>query len=254
MDQFSRVQSTMLATALITTSLSALPIQAAVRQQSHQLLTEIKDSYLALSWGDILDRLHRKKKQGGGRGGICEIAPAKLVDPDAKQENTQDIQEVWSDRPLFLWTIKGGTAQRIELFVQESADASWSREIEAGETKVSYDGEPLQPGQTYEWQLSALAPFPIKSTGVRFQVMESQKRDRISAELRQLEEQLKGASAETIALEKANYFAQRELWSDALRELYSVPSPSAELRDAIELLQAHDFCPKPKDEPNVSAS
>jgi hypothetical protein len=229
-----------LATALITTSLSALPIQAAVRQQSHQLLTEIKDSYLALSWGDIWDRLRRKKKPGGGRGGICEFAPAKLVDRDTKQENTQDIEEVWSDRPLFLWSIKGGTAQRIELFVQGSADAPWSREIQAGETKVSYDGQPLQSGQTYEWQLSALASFPIKSPGVRFQVMDSQKRDRITAELRQL------------ALEKANYFAQRELWSDALRELYSVPTPSAELTRAMALLQAHDFCAE--DEPNVPAS
>jgi hypothetical protein len=241
-----------LATALITTSLSALPIQAAVRQQSHQLLTEIKDSYLALSWGDIWNRLRRKKKQGGGRGEICEIAPVKLVDPDAKQENSQEIQEVWSDRPLFLWTIKRGMAQRIELFVQGSADAPWSREIEAGETKVSYDGEPLEPGQTYEWQLSALALFPIKSTGVRFQVMESQKRDRITAELRQLEERLKGASAETIALEKANFFAERELWSDALRELYSVPTPSAELSRAITQIQTYDFCTEEK--PNNSAS
>jgi hypothetical protein len=241
-----------LATALITTSLSALPIQAAVRQQSHQLLTEIKDSYLALSWGDIWDRLRRKKKPGGGRGGICEFAPAKLVDRDTKQENTQDIEEVWSDRPLFLWAIKGGTAQRIELFVQGSADAPWSREIQAGETKVSYDGQPLQSGQTYEWQLSALASFPIKSPGVRFQVMDSQKRDRITAELTQLEGRLKGASEETIALEKADYFAKQELWSDALRELYSVPKPSAELKSAIEQIQAYDFCTE--DKPNDSAS
>jgi hypothetical protein len=46
--------------------------------------------------------------------------------------------------------------------------------------------------------------------------------------LRQLEERLKGASAETMALEKANYFAKQELRSDALRELYSVPKPSAD--------------------------
>jgi hypothetical protein len=84
--------------------------------------------------------------------------------------------------------------------------------------------------------------------------MEPEKRDRISVELTQLEERLKGASAETIALEKANYFAKEGLWSDALQELYSVPKPSAELRDAIALLQSHDFCPRSEDEPNVPAS
>ena len=42
-----------------------------------------------------------------------------------------------------------------------------------------------------------------------------------------------GASAETIALERANYFAKKELWLDALRELYSLPKLSAELTRAI---------------------
>ena len=74
--------------------------------------------------------------------------------------------------------------------------------------------------------------------------MEPQECDRITKELTALAKQLKRASAQTIALEKANYFAEREL--------YSVPKPSAELRDAIELLQAHDFCAE--DKPNNSAS
>jgi hypothetical protein len=82
--------------------------------------------------------------------------------------------------------------------------------------------------------------------------MEAQKRDRITKELTALEKRLKGASEETVALEKANYFTERELWSDALRELYSVPKPSAELRDAIALEEAHDFCAE--DKPNGSAS
>lgn len=249
MVQFSRVQSTWLATALVTISLSS-PIQAAIRQQSHQPGTEIKGTYLALSWGEILDELRRRKRSGGSRGGgICEIAPQKLVDRDSNKEGTK---EIWSDRPLFLWHIGGGTAQRIELFVQGGEKALWSREIKAGETKVIYDGEALQPGQSYEWQLSALAPYPIKSRAVRFQVLDSQKRDRMTKELTALEKRLKGASEETVALEKANYFGKEGLWSDVLRELYSVPKPSAELTKAIGLLQAHDFCHN--DESNTSSS
>ncbi len=251
MGQFSRVGSIVLATALITTALSA-PIYAAIRQTFQPLLTN-KGTYIALSWGDIWNALRGKRKSGGSRGAICQIAPAKLVDRNAKEE-TPDIQEVWSESPLFVWTIKRGTAQKIQLFVQGNEEPLWSPDIKAGETKVVYDGKPLQPGQIYEWQLSALAPAPTKSAGVRFKVMDSQKRDRISAELRQLEERLKGASQETMALEKANYFTKEGLWSDALRELYSVPKPSAELRDAIALLQSHDFCPRPEDKPNVPAS
>ena len=250
MDNVSRVQSTLLMTALISTSLSAMPSQAAIRQQSRQLLTQINGTYLALSWGDIWSRLSRQRVPGGGRGEpICMIAPRQLVDSDSRKEGSR---EVWSDRPLFLWNIQGGTAQKIKLLIPGS-EKPWSRDIKPGETRVIYDGEPLKPGQSYEWQLTVLAQFPIK-TSFQFQVMESQKRDRISAELRQLEERLKGASQEKMALEKANYFAQRELWSDALRELYSVPKPSAELKSAIALLQAHDFCPRPEDEPNASAS
>ena len=249
MGQFRRVGSIVLATALITTALSA-PIYAAIRQTFQPLLTN-KGTYIALSWGDIWNALRGKRKSGGSRGVICQIAPVKLVDRNAKEE-TQDIQEVWSKSPLFLWTIKGGTARQIKLFVQGNEEALWSPDIKAGETKVVYDGEPLQPGQIYEWQLSALAPAPTKSSGIRFKVMDSQKRDRISKELTALEGRLQGASKETIALEKADYFAKQELWSDALRELYSVPKPSAELRDAITLLQAHDFCAEDKPKNSVS--
>jgi hypothetical protein len=253
MVKFYRSQSALLISTLIIASLSALPLQAAIRQQPHQSLTEIKDTYLALSWGDIWDRLRRKKSPAGSRGGgICAIAPAKLGDRDAKEEDTQIPLEVWSDRPLFLWNIKGGTAQRIELSRDGNKGILWYQHIER-ETRAVYDGKPLEPGQSYVWELFASVPYPVR-TRVLFQVMEPEKRDRISVELTQLEERLKGASAETIALEKANYFAKEGLWSDALQELYSVPKPSAELRDAIALLQAHDFCPRPEDEPNVSAS
>lgn len=248
MVQFSRVRFMALATVLITTCLP-VPIQAALRQQSQQLLIEKKETYLALSWGDIWRRLTRNKRPGGGRGEICEIAPVKLVDPNSKEEGNI---EIWSDRPLFLWGIKKGTAKQIQLFRQGNEKPLWSRDIKAGETKVIYDGEALQPGQIYEWQLSALVPFLKKSSGVKFQVMESQKRDRISKELTALEERLKGSSQETIAMEKADYFAQQGLWSDALRELYLVSAPSAELTGMIRQIEAHDFCAK--DKPTDSAS
>jgi hypothetical protein len=61
--------------------------------------------------------------------------------------------------------------------------------------------------------------------------MEQEERDRISAELKNIENQLESASAspEVIALAKANYFADHNLWSDVLQQIYSVPEPSSEL-------------------------
>jgi hypothetical protein len=241
--KLTRVQSTLLMAALITTSLQAVPIQAAIRQGSQQLRTEIKGTYLANSVAGIVDKLRRKKTPASGRTDkriqpICAIAPVKLVDRDAKQGGIMEIQEIWSEHPLFLWNIQGGTVQKIELFLEGSDTAFWSRKIPEGATSIIYDGQPLKPGQTYEWRLTA--PFP--KTQPLFRVMESQERVSITADLKQLEEQLKGASAEKMAMEKANYFAEQGLWSDALRELYSVPNPSAELRDAIAQIQAHDFC------------
>ncbi|MBD2741857.1 hypothetical protein [Coleofasciculus sp. FACHB-1120] len=251
MANFKRVQSILLISTLITTSFS-LPIQAAIRQQPYPVLTESNDTYLALSWGDIWRKLRRKRKGGGGRGGaICAIAPGKLVDADSLHAKPGEILEIWSDRPLFLWNIQGGTVKRIDLSRQGNKGVLWYRPIAPEQTRAVYDEEPLQPGQLYEWYLYASAPYPIQ-IGFVFQVMESERRDRITAELTALEERFKGASEETIALEKANYFAERELWSDALQQLYSVPKPSAELVDAIALLQAHNFCAE--DEPNVSAS
>ena len=240
MVKLTRVQSTLLVATLLTISLEALPIQAAIRQHPQQLLTEIHGTHIAISWSQIWAKLRRTKRQGGGRpiSGLCAIAPVKLVDPDAEQGEIREIQKVWSDRPLFLWNSQGGTVQQIELFLEGSDTAFWSRKIPEGATSIIYDGKPLQPGQTYEWQLTA--PFPQAQP--LFRVMDSQEREEIKVGLKQLEEQFKGASAEKMALEKANYFAEQELWSDALRELYSVPNPLAELRDAIAQIQAHDFC------------
>lgn len=232
---------------------TASPTLALIRQQSQPLVTETQRTELATSWGDIRDNIRRRRRSGGSRGEVCEIAPAPFV-LNSADSNSRDIQEIWSDRPLFIWQVSGGTAQKIDLFIQGSKQPFWSREIPDGERKILYDGEPLKPGQAYEWQLSANAPFPIASAGVSFQIMEPEKRDRISAELISiaLVQQLKDSSPEALAMEKAAYFAERELWADALLELYSVENPSAELRNAIAQIQSHDFCTAAPS--NVSAS
>jgi Domain of Unknown Function (DUF928) len=240
MAKVSWLQSRLLIIAIII--ILAVPIQAAIRQQPRQFLTADNKTYLASSLGSILEQLRRRRRSGGSRGDICAIAPANLVEPNSQtaQTQTEPIPKVWSDRPLFAWHNPRVSVRRIQLFIQGNPEVLWSKNIASGETKVIYDGKPLQPGQSYEWQL--FAPFSIKQPN--FQVMAGQQRDRITDELTKLETQLKKqrASAEVIALEKANYFAQKELWSDALLQLYSVSNPSAELSEMIRQIQTHNFC------------
>ncbi|MBW4683408.1 MAG: DUF928 domain-containing protein [Microcoleus vaginatus WJT46-NPBG5] len=241
MNQLNPFHLTFLKTSLVLLVGSTLPLQAAMPS-----VTAIKTNVLATSVGDIVDEIRPKRRGKGSRGEICVFAPIKLVDFDAKSEETQETLKIWTARPLFLW--QGGTPKQIELFVEGSNEVLWNPKIPEGASGILYDGEPLQPGQTYEWRLTA--PFPIKQPA--FQIMEAQQRDRISAELTQLQEQLQGASEETIALERANYFAKQELWADALQELYSVSNPSPALTTAIKQIQSQNFCAE--DEINNSAS
>lgn len=239
MAKFNKPPSMLFVAALIITILFALPSQSAIiNQKQTELLTKTNGTYLALSWGDIWNKLRRKKVPGGGRGPevtICAIAPGRL------DSTKLGIQEIWSVQPLFLWDIQGGTVQQIELLDRDE-QVFWSQKIPTGQTKVIYDGKALQPGQSYIWRLSHSPTSEISY--YQFKVMEIQKRDRITKELAQLEKQLEKqqAPAEKIALEKANYFAQQELWSDALREIYSIPNPSAELTRMIQKISSPDYC------------
>ena len=183
-----------------------------------------------------------KRQPGGSRGfSICLISPDKIVNPNYGEVNNQ---ENWSDRPLFTWQIQEGKVKKIEVYTEGNEKSLWSQEIPQGETSVIYDGkQPLEAGKSYKLRMTVLAPVEIK-IGSEFQIMDSEKRQKITDDLNVLEAKLKqkGANEEEIAIEKANYFAKQELWSDVLGELYSVPNPSENLIETIETIQEHDFC------------
>lgn len=166
-------------------------------------------------------------------GGVCAIAPKAIGN------NT----EVWNERPLFIWA---GPFKRIELRRVGEEQVLWSKALDR-QNKILYDGEPLQPGQTYEWSLyfSPDTDFPPFRTET-FQVMDSQKRGRIQQDLQRLDESLKArkASAEEIAREHALYFVRQQLWLDALQEAYSVENPSPALKQLIQSMPK-EICPKP---------
>ncbi len=195
-----------------------------------------------LSPEDLILRLERDKEPGGSRGGqACAIAPQPLT-------MTEASEQVWSLQPLFLWQLRGGDPSQMELVVElyelDAPEPFWTGEPPNGATSLAYDGEPLEPGQVYEWSVLVTNSLLGEGDSADFEVMAADKRAQIEQELVQLEARLKAAAAspEAIALERANYFAARSLWSDALRELYSVENPSRALLAARDRLQANEFC------------
>jgi Domain of Unknown Function (DUF928) len=146
-----------------------------------------------------------------------------MISPD-DQKNTRII---WSDRPKFIWQ---GKVKKI-VVIHRKSESEWTKSVTEDQNIAAYtDERRLQPGQTYEWQVWF---GKEQSMRVKFKVMEAQQRDRVTTDLQNLENQLKaeGQDTEAIALAKAKYFAENQLWADVLQQLYSVPTPSTELSE-----------------------
>ncbi|MEH1765579.1 MAG: hypothetical protein V7K76_28010 [Nostoc sp.] len=220
---------------LSTIALSTAPVL------SNQATPAKKNSIQQIfSWTNISQILFSKKppvepRKGGSRDpiNIC------MVSPDAPAK----LRIVWSDRPLFIWK---GRVQTIAVRPIDSEQDLWNQPVTQTQN-ITYQGQPLQPGQSYEWMVNS-------SRFVPFQIMETQQRDRITAELKTLENQLQaqGADIEAIALAKAKYFADSNLWSDALQQAYLVPNPSDGLKEMIKNID--NLCDVPKSNENNSAT
>lgn len=240
MSKFVSVKFYLLITSLIIATLSTLPIEAAIRQEPSQLQRKTYSQFLALSWVDIWNRLRGRRTPKGGRGEICAILPQELENLDNGQKGTD---EIWTDKPMFYWRGVGVTQIDIK---NSKGEVFATLKVKDGLTKIKYNGKPLQLGEYYGWQITAEKDrgFPTKDSVSYFKVMDSEKRDGITKNLKELEASLKkkGDSVEKIALEKANYFANREMWTDALEHLYSVQKPSAQLMDIIRKIEGHNFC------------
>lgn len=193
--------ATLLPTPLATNSVSEASVQLSQRRE--------RDN-------------RRGRVAGTRRGEYC------LVNPGYGEE-------VWSLEPLFIWQ---GNLERVALRSPEEATDLLDLEVDqvADTTfQATYTGEPFQPGTVYEWRWF----IEGSSRGFPFQIMaEGEERDRITADLAQIQDELEtqGADAETIAEAKAGYFLQNNLITDRLQALFSVENPSAafvETRDAL---------------------
>ena len=165
----------------------------------------------------------RSRIPGISRGsGICPIAPG-LVETD----------QLWSDRPLFIWR---GKVKQIQLRQLGNREVLWSQAIDPQSRSVAYSGAALQPGQLYQWELVGEENANTSSV---FQVMAAEQRQPIATQLQEMEtqSQASGESQEAIAIQKAQYFADQTLWSDALQALYAIDNPSAKTAQSIQQIE-----------------
>ncbi len=225
-----------------------LPLKAVVLSGSSQV-NPSRPTLLAQSkkkrstWEAILNlfKIRRKESLLGSRS-ICFISLNVF---------TEKTNVIWSTSPLFLWQ-ETTFPFEIRLYsppeLKQKRTLLWRQEVPETSTTVNftgikYDGTSLEPGKSYEL---AIFNQEDKSKNSRtFKVMGVEERERIAEELRSLQNRLKTEKAtnDEIVLERVNYFVERNLWSDALQEMYASPNPSRELiQNRQELLT--NFCPK----------
>jgi hypothetical protein len=183
-----------------------------------------------------------ERREGGSRDGLlCLLTPGNA---DGR------LQQMWHGSPQFVWAEKflepdvKSSIETILVVQPHSQRVVWTQTLTEIDNslatavpspwrleQVDALAATLQPGQTYEW-IALDRRHNQLASGV-FQIMPAAQQATISADLTGLEKELsaKGASAEQMAFEKATYFTERQLWSDALQVIYSVEDPSQPLMD-----------------------
>lgn len=205
---------------LVTSTILILGIQSPL--PAH---TSVVDT-IRIAWGNLFKSQPPPPKRGVGRGDFCLIAPS----------SNQTIS-VWRGYPTLVWH---GSVERIELRSSDNrqvlAQLHNLNLADANEPihQLTYAGKALQPGETYTWvitprNLEALEPLKL-------QVMAIPARDQVAKDLKTLErsQKLAGATPETIAIRRADYFADRQLWSDFWQTILAVKKPSAALKTTLE--------------------
>ena len=222
---------------------TTLPLKAITLSNPHQSVSEVNtkipNNYLALSWQQVWQQIKRKKVAGGSRGilnGFCLISPSRLVDLDSPEDSTNQVVEIWHQNPLFMWKSEPGKFKKIVL--KNDDGFYWEQPIEATKNYLFYNGKPLEPGKNYK--LVVFAPYETELYQIK--VLSPKRHQQIARDLETIQLEAKNANQEEIALAKADYFAQLQMHSDALWELYSLPNSSEGLKETLEQVNTDDFC------------
>ncbi|MGG6295629.1 hypothetical protein ACQ4M4_14655 [Leptolyngbya sp. AN02str] len=212
---------------------------------------------LALTWGALTQPAQasfwqgrfrspppRPPKDATSRGDdFCAIAPLATTDTGTNW--------VWSTQPTLVWQ---GVATQVHVYSVGSRQPVWQQSITAQQQIANLDtvgkspvyqvqvSEPLQPGATYEmWVFYG----DFSPNIVRFWVMDAPERDRIAAELQQLEAAIAPGdiTSEAVTTQRANYFAGQQLWSEFWQELRSLSALSGRDWNQFQSNTIGSVCP-----------
>lgn len=174
----------------------------------------------------VIDRILRDDEERDpttiSRGDFfCPIAPAR----------PNEDPQIWHQQPVFVWQ---GILEKIAIRDTATDEVIWTYEPTAEETHVVYEGSPLRPSREYRWDIydSVSAESPSFSTG--FEMLPHASRQLVTNGLTVAEQT--ADTAEAIAIARANYFANRALFQDAIQALFAVESPTQEMIEAQEQL------------------
>jgi hypothetical protein len=168
----------------------------------------------------------RPKQPLGARTALCAITPGLV--------GTYTIE---TDRPLFLW--QNGDAIEINLRLRGKKEPLWTGKPQAGDRQILFNHpEALKPG-IYQWQVLGL-----NSKESDIKVWRSFQVEAPRTELPALKKtwQTKGYSTEEIALQTADWYADRDRWSDAIQALFDIEKPSEEFL-ALRSAYIKELCP-----------
>ena len=183
-----------------------------------------------LSWRSIIQRILGGEPEDTGRG-----ANGGSRGDDFCLINPGENEKVWHLNPLFIWQ---GNTNKIGLREKGKNIVLWRDSVAQTESNLKsaqYKGLPLQFGKSYEWLFYSNTSKNIVRE-IPFQIMDATERASITADLSALNKKLKaeGATEEEIAVARANYFENRQLWGDVFQELYSVKNPSEKLQNIAD--------------------
>jgi|GEM_PF-1685460 hypothetical protein len=215
-------------------------IQPDYFSQRPELLSEEGREGGSQLWRRVFPRsepIPEEGRDGGSKGeGFCPIAPYQF----------SEIERVWNNRPTFTWT---GNITQISIREQNSQTVIWSQNI-SEENRVNLNletaasnplqlyqitvGTALQPGQVYELQVSTNPPIDYRP--IPFRMMTVEERNTVNQELQQLEQELaaENITGDAAILQRADYFASQQLWSEFWQEVLSVETASEDLKRLID--------------------
>lgn len=241
--KFNRQKPLVLAIALAVAGLSAFPLHAAINHHTPDILRENTTTQLASYWSEVWDRLRRKEVPGGSRGNgpskVCAVVPGILIDEDTEERTSLQI---WGLNPVFVWQEQW---THLKVFRSRDHEVLLSQVLAPEARHLVYsdveNALPLEPGNSYYWQLSRDGSDGQTETfgETTFRTLAAERRLELETELAEI-----NTSGQAL-LQRMKFFADRGLWADVVRELYAVEELPDDLADLKHEIAVHDFCAQP---------